>query len=142
MLDIVWSRLGFIIDLLSHATIEGFMTGAVIVVSLQQLKGILGLKKFTQKINIVSVITSASKQVHKVRISIRFSSCQSCHWGGMPLDVDLSFVCLCAVEMAKHRIQSGLSNFPLHGPLHCEYCQLDPWNIRPCFVFAYFFPHH
>jgi len=58
-------RLGFIIDLLSHATIEGFMTGAAIIVSLQQLKGILGLKKFTQKTDIVSVITSVSKQVHK-----------------------------------------------------------------------------
>ena len=66
MLDIVWSRLGFIIDLLSHATIEGFMTGAAIVVSLQQLKGILGLTKFTQKTDIVSVLTSAFNQVHKV----------------------------------------------------------------------------
>lgn len=60
-------RLGFIIELLSHATIEGFMTGAAIVVSLQQLKGILGLKKFTQQTDIVSVLTSAFNQVHKWR---------------------------------------------------------------------------
>eukprot|EP00253_Pinus_taeda_P004366 PITA_04366 len=58
-------RLGFIIDLLSHATIEGFMTGSAIVVSLQQLKGILGLEKFTKETDIVSVIASATKQVHK-----------------------------------------------------------------------------
>lgn len=60
-------RLGFIIDLLSHATIEGYMTGSAIVVSLQQLKGILGLEKFTGETDIISVITSASKQVHKWR---------------------------------------------------------------------------
>eukprot|EP00253_Pinus_taeda_P004367 PITA_04367 len=59
-------RLGFIIDLLSHATIEGFMTGSAIVVSLQQLKGILGLEKFTKETDMVSVIASATKQVHKV----------------------------------------------------------------------------
>lgn len=60
-------RLGFIIDLLSHATIEGYMTGSAIIVSLQQLKGILGLEKFTQETDIISVITSASKQVHEWR---------------------------------------------------------------------------
>ncbi|KAK1399088.1 Sulfate transporter 3.1 [Heracleum sosnowskyi] len=49
-------RLGFIVVYLSHATIVGFMGGAATVVSLQQLKGILGLKHFTQSTDLVSVM--------------------------------------------------------------------------------------
>ncbi|KAK7311602.1 hypothetical protein RJT34_09853 [Clitoria ternatea] len=37
-------RLGFLIDFLSHAAIVGFMAGAAISISLQQLKGFLGIK--------------------------------------------------------------------------------------------------
>ncbi|XP_057839869.2 sulfate transporter 3.1 [Cryptomeria japonica] len=58
-------RLGFIIDMLSHATIVGFMAGAATVVSLQQLKGFLGLQHFSTKTDIVSVMHSATQQVHK-----------------------------------------------------------------------------
>ncbi|KAL8142552.1 hypothetical protein V2J09_015584 [Rumex salicifolius] len=47
-------RLGFIVDFLSHATIVGFMGGAATVVCLQQLKGILGLEKFTHATDLVS----------------------------------------------------------------------------------------
>ncbi|KAK4742077.1 hypothetical protein SAY87_000078 [Trapa incisa] len=52
------SRLGFLIDFLSHATIVGFMGGAAITIALQQLKGFLGIKKFTKKSDIVSVMRS------------------------------------------------------------------------------------
>ncbi|KAH9316513.1 hypothetical protein KI387_025140 [Taxus chinensis] len=58
-------RLGFIIDFLSHATLIGFMAGAAVVVSLQQLKGFLGLKEFTKKTDIVSVMRSVWKQTDK-----------------------------------------------------------------------------
>ncbi|WVZ19714.1 hypothetical protein V8G54_007036 [Vigna mungo] len=49
-------RLGFLIDFLSHAAIVGFMGGAAITISLQQLKGFLGIKTkmFTTKTDIVS----------------------------------------------------------------------------------------
>ncbi|KAH9289283.1 hypothetical protein KI387_033400, partial [Taxus chinensis] len=60
-------RLGFIIDFLSHATIVGFMAGAATVVSLQQLKGILGLHHFTAETDIVSVMRSVWGQTHKWR---------------------------------------------------------------------------
>ncbi|KAH9290443.1 hypothetical protein KI387_034560 [Taxus chinensis] len=60
-------RLGFVIDMLSHATIVGFMGGAATVVSLQQLKGFLGLQHFTTKTDVVSVGQSVSEQVHKWR---------------------------------------------------------------------------
>ncbi|KAL8485149.1 hypothetical protein ACS0TY_027445 [Phlomoides rotata] len=60
-------RLGFIVDFLSHATIVGFMGGAATVVSLQQLKGILGLVHFTHEADLVSVMKSVFTQVHMWR---------------------------------------------------------------------------
>ncbi|KAL1559664.1 Sulfate transporter 3.1 [Salvia divinorum] len=60
-------RLGFIIDFLSQATIVGFMSGAATVVSLQQLKGIVGLDHFTHATDIVSVMRSVFTQTHKWR---------------------------------------------------------------------------
>lgn len=46
------------IDFLSHAAIVGFMGGAAITIALQQLKGFLGIKTFTKKTDIVSVMRS------------------------------------------------------------------------------------
>ncbi|XP_077212669.1 sulfate transporter 1.2-like isoform X2 [Tasmannia lanceolata] len=57
-------RLGFLIDFLSHAAIIGFMGGAAITIALQQLKGFLGIKKFTKKTDIVSVMRSVWGSVH------------------------------------------------------------------------------
>ncbi|CAB4313836.1 unnamed protein product [Prunus armeniaca] len=41
--------LGFLVDFLSHAAITGFMAGAAIIIDLQQLKGLFGIKHFTNK---------------------------------------------------------------------------------------------
>ncbi|KAI9399431.1 hypothetical protein POPTR_002G092500v4 [Populus trichocarpa] len=57
-------RLGFLIDFLSHAAVVGFMGGAAITISLQQLKGFLGIKKFTKKTDIVSVMHSVFASAH------------------------------------------------------------------------------
>ncbi|KAL6511664.1 Sulfate transporter 1.3 [Orobanche gracilis] len=57
-------RLGFLIDFLSHAAIVGFMGGAAITISLQQLKGFLGIKKFTKNSDIVSVMQSVFRSAH------------------------------------------------------------------------------
>lgn len=51
-------RLGFIIDFLSKATLLGFMAGAAVIVSLQQLKGLLGIVHFTNKMQIIPVLSS------------------------------------------------------------------------------------
>lgn len=51
-------RLGFIIDFLSKATLIGFMGGAAIVVSLQQLKGLLGITHFTSKMEVIPVMSA------------------------------------------------------------------------------------
>ncbi|CAL8997909.1 unnamed protein product [Prunus brigantina] len=57
-------RLGFLIDFLSHASIVGFMGGAAITIALQQLKGLLGVKIFTKKTDIVSVMRSVITAAH------------------------------------------------------------------------------
>ncbi|XVF39477.1 hypothetical protein PTKIN_Ptkin01aG0037800 [Pterospermum kingtungense] len=57
-------RLGFLIDFLSHAAVVGFMAGAAVTISLQQLKGLLGIKNFTKKTDIVSVMHSVWGNVH------------------------------------------------------------------------------
>ncbi|XP_050233700.1 probable sulfate transporter 3.3 isoform X2 [Mercurialis annua] len=51
-------RLGFIIDFLSRATLIGFMAGAAIIVSLQQLKSLLGITHFTKEMGLIPVLTS------------------------------------------------------------------------------------
>ncbi|KAL9169799.1 hypothetical protein ABFS82_04G102400 [Erythranthe guttata] len=51
-------RLGFIIDFLSKATLVGFMAGAAVIVSLQQLKGLLGIVHFTAKMQLIPVLSS------------------------------------------------------------------------------------
>ncbi|XP_077212270.1 putative sulfate transporter 3.4 [Tasmannia lanceolata] len=51
-------RLGFIIDFLSKATLIGFMAGAAVIVSLQQLKGMLGIVHFTTKMGFLPVMSS------------------------------------------------------------------------------------
>ncbi|XP_071709943.1 probable sulfate transporter 3.4 [Rutidosis leptorrhynchoides] len=51
-------RLGFVIDFLSKATLVGFMAGAAVIVSLQQLKGLLGIVHFTPKMQIIPVLAS------------------------------------------------------------------------------------
>ncbi|KAJ6335571.1 hypothetical protein OIU78_012236 [Salix suchowensis] len=57
-------RLGFLVDFLSHASIVGFMGGAAIVIGLQQLKGLLGIRHFTTKTDVVSVLHSAFTSIH------------------------------------------------------------------------------
>ncbi|AES97926.1 putative SLC26A/SulP transporter [Medicago truncatula] len=57
-------RLGFLIDFLSHAAIVGFMGGAAITIALQQLKGFLGIQKFTKKTDIISVMNSVFSSAH------------------------------------------------------------------------------
>lgn len=64
------SRLGFIIDFLSKATLVGFMGGAAVIVSLQQLKSLLGIQHFTKKMGILPVLTSVFHNMHEVNLLI------------------------------------------------------------------------
>ncbi|XP_072965181.1 probable sulfate transporter 3.4 [Typha angustifolia] len=54
-------RLGFIVDFLSKPTLIGFMGGAAVIVSLQQLKGLLGIVHFTTKMGFIPVMLSVFK---------------------------------------------------------------------------------
>lgn len=55
-------RLGFMVDFLSKATLTGFMGGAAVIVSLQQLKGLLGIVHFTTHMGFVDVMASVVKR--------------------------------------------------------------------------------
>lgn len=54
-------RLGFLVDFLSHAVIVGFMGGAAVVIGLQQLKGLLGIKYSMNKTDVISVFEAVWK---------------------------------------------------------------------------------
>ncbi|KAL4381059.1 hypothetical protein AHAS_Ahas04G0095600 [Arachis hypogaea] len=58
-------RLGFIIDFLSKAILVGFMAGVAVIVSLQQLKSLLGITNFTKKMTIVDVLSSVFSNIHE-----------------------------------------------------------------------------
>ncbi|OAY25239.1 hypothetical protein MANES_17G078000v8 [Manihot esculenta] len=58
-------RLGFIIDFLSEATLIGFMAGAAVIVSLQQLKSLLGITHFTKQMGLVPVLSSVFHNTHE-----------------------------------------------------------------------------
>ncbi|WOL09182.1 putative sulfate transporter 3.4 [Canna indica] len=55
-------RLGFIVDFLSKPTLTGFMGGAAVIVSLQQLKGLLGIVHFTTKMGFIPVMQSVFEE--------------------------------------------------------------------------------
>ena len=59
-------RLGIIVDFLSHSTITGFMGGTATIICLQQLKGMFGLKHFTTKNDVVSVLHAIFSHKHEV----------------------------------------------------------------------------
>uniref|UniRef100_A0A0D9WAF4 STAS domain-containing protein n=1 Tax=Leersia perrieri TaxID=77586 RepID=A0A0D9WAF4_9ORYZ len=59
-------RLGFIIDFLSKATLVGFMAGAAIIVSLQQLKALLGIVHFTTEMGLVPVMASVVRHTNEL----------------------------------------------------------------------------
>ena len=60
-------RLGFVVDFLSKPTLIGFMGGAAVIVSLQQLKGLLGIVHFTTQMGFVPVMVSVFKHRTEVR---------------------------------------------------------------------------
>ncbi|KAF8400769.1 hypothetical protein HHK36_014069 [Tetracentron sinense] len=72
-------RLGFIIDFLSKATLTGFMAGAAVIVSLQQLKGLLGIVHFTKKMQIIPVMSSVFEHTEEEGIAVgrTFASLQN-----------------------------------------------------------------
>ncbi|CAH2053583.1 unnamed protein product [Thlaspi arvense] len=65
-------KLGFVIDFLSKATLVGFTAGAAVIVSLQQLKGLLGIVHFTGKMQFIpvmsSVINNRSESMRKPKL--------------------------------------------------------------------------
>lgn len=63
------------IDFLSKATLIGFMAGAAVIVSLQQLKGLLGIVHFTGKMQLIPVMTSVFDHRKEVSAFIKAEQC-------------------------------------------------------------------
>ncbi|CAM0882438.1 unnamed protein product [Alopecurus aequalis] len=61
-------RLGLIVDFLSRSTITGFMGGTATIIIMQQLKGLLGMKHFTPKTDLISVVGSVFHYRHESAI--------------------------------------------------------------------------
>ncbi|CAO2838440.1 unnamed protein product [Amaranthus hypochondriacus] len=68
-------RLGFIVDLLSHATILGFMGGVATKVCLEQLKTILGLQHFPHKTNFITLLTNLFSRFHEWKWQTAILAC-------------------------------------------------------------------
>ncbi|XP_027359356.1 probable sulfate transporter 3.5 [Abrus precatorius] len=60
-------RLGILVDFFSHSTINGFMGGTAIILILQQLKGIFGMKHFSTKTNVIAVVKAILANRHEIR---------------------------------------------------------------------------
>jgi MFS superfamily sulfate permease-like transporter len=58
------------VDFLSRSTITGFMGGTAMIIIMQQLKGLLGMKHFTPKTDVISVVGSVFHYRHEVSLLI------------------------------------------------------------------------
>ncbi|OIW10032.1 hypothetical protein TanjilG_32772 [Lupinus angustifolius] len=59
-------RLGILVDFVSNSTITGFVAGAAVMLCLQQLKGIFGLKHFVTKTDLITVVKGIWTNSHEV----------------------------------------------------------------------------
>ncbi|KAF3781958.1 putative sulfate transporter 3-4 [Nymphaea thermarum] len=113
-------RLGFIIDFLSKATLIGFMAGAAVIVSLQQLKSLLGITNFAKEMAIVPVMSSV---FHRRDESLRRPKLFWVSAAAPLASVVISTVMVFAFKAEKHGIsiighlQAGL-NPPSWNLLH------------------------
>lgn len=127
---LVFCRLGFIIDFLSKPTLTGFMGGAAVLVSLQQLKGLLGIVHFTTKMAIIPVLKSVfdnRKEVTK----------------GFLEDLDdrlLRFCCLINLYFSVRAVVMGSSSYgslipgsPTDGKTHSK-LSIHPSNRYTSFI--------
>lgn len=64
----MFGRLGILVDFFSHSTINGFMGGTAVILILQQLKDLLGMKHFSRKTNLVAVVKAIIQNRHEVSI--------------------------------------------------------------------------
>ncbi|KAL9224744.1 hypothetical protein vseg_000753 [Gypsophila vaccaria] len=96
-------RLGFLIEFLSHAATVGFMAGAAVTIALQQLKGLLGIKKFTKSTDIVSVMDSV------------FS--QTATWSWITIAIGVSFLVALLITKSIGKRNKKLFWIPAIAPL-------------------------
>ncbi|KAL2924822.1 High affinity sulfate transporter 2 [Bienertia sinuspersici] len=99
-------RLGFLVDFLSHAATVGFMAGAAITIGLQQLKGLLGIKKFTKESDIISVLNSVFGQLQH-------------GWNWQTMAIGISFLAFLLFTKYIGKKYKKLFWIPAMAPLTC-----------------------
>jgi hypothetical protein len=77
------------VDFLSRSTITGFMGGTAMIIIMQQLKGLLGMKHFTPKTDLISVVGSIFQYRHEV--SLQTLPPSSGEGGGLVLGLSTLF---------------------------------------------------
>ncbi|KAB1209561.1 Sulfate transporter 2.1 [Morella rubra] len=97
-------RLGFLVDFLSHAAVVGFVAGAAIVIGLQQLKGLLGIRHFTTKTDIISVMEAVWRSVDQ-------------HWSPYNLIIGCSFLSFILISRFLGKKKKSLFWLPAIAPL-------------------------
>ncbi|ESR41387.1 Sulfate transporter 2.1 [Citrus sinensis] len=97
-------RLGFLIDILSHAAVVGFMAGAAIVIGLQQLKGLIGIPHFTNKTDAISVVKAVWNSLHHT-------------WSPQNFILGCSFLCFILTTRYLGRKKRKLFWLPAIAPL-------------------------
>ncbi|KAI9128695.1 hypothetical protein K1719_000178 [Acacia pycnantha] len=60
-------RLGILVDFFSHSTITGFMGGTAVILCLQQLKGVFGMKHFSSHTSLISVVKAIKANSSEIR---------------------------------------------------------------------------
>lgn len=114
--DYILNRLGFVIDFLSKATLVGFMAGAAIIVSLQQLKGLLGIVHFTSKMQFVPVMSS----VFNNRDEVIFSQKGSLYCCFERIAYANNVAIQCAVVLANHCYWLQFLSVSIDNKAYCE----------------------
>ncbi|XP_028789049.1 sulfate transporter 2.1-like isoform X1 [Neltuma alba] len=99
-------RLGFLLEFLSHAAIVGFTAGAAIVIGLQQLKGLFGFQRFTNKTDVVSVT-----------MSVRESLDHPLQWNYLNVVLGCSFLILMLISRFLGKRNRKLFWLPAISPL-------------------------
>ncbi|KAK9282454.1 hypothetical protein L1049_005372 [Liquidambar formosana] len=115
-------RLGFILDFLSKTTLVGFTAGAAVIISLQQLKGLLGLLHFSSKMQILPVLSHVfhhTKEVGKLPEGLNPLSTEKLFFRGPYLDVAIKtgivtgILSLTSVSNTLDGTQVGVSVFKI-----------------------------
>ena len=111
------------IDFLSKPTLVGFTAGAAVIVSLQQLKGLLGIVHFTGKMQFIPVMFSVFNHRSEVSRSLLSSLFIYFFWLKKSLSNSVTLLTTISVVMGNYCDGAWLLDHSLNHKTHCKYLQ-------------------